>query len=92
MPCGFKAQCSKFYSSLIDGYCKNQRMDEAIKIFKQMQGGGVKPNIFTYNTLLDGLCKVGRMGVVQNLINLMVHQGVSPNIVTYTSLILGFVK
>ncbi|GJY25842.1 staphylococcal-like nuclease CAN2 [Tanacetum coccineum] len=36
------------YSSLINGYCKKKRIDEAIDIFQELPNKGLIPNVVTY--------------------------------------------
>jgi pentatricopeptide repeat protein len=57
--------CSPYvvnYNILIYGYCKDKRIDKAMRLIKlellhEMQGCGKHPNVQTYAILLDGLCK-----------------------------------
>ncbi|XP_070664483.1 pentatricopeptide repeat-containing protein At1g62914, mitochondrial-like [Malus domestica] len=43
------------YSTLIDGFCKMGRTQDALNLFSQMQACGQLPNIQTYSILLHGL-------------------------------------
>ena len=39
------------YGSLIDGYCLQNKMDDAIKTFNMMVERGCSPNVFSYTCL-----------------------------------------
>ncbi|XP_050111937.1 pentatricopeptide repeat-containing protein At1g62910-like [Malus sylvestris] len=43
------------YSTLIDGFCKMGKTQDALNLFSQMQACGQLPNIQTYSILLHGL-------------------------------------
>ena len=42
------------YTILINGYCKNKRIDEAMHLFHEMSNKGLTPNVVTYSTLIGG--------------------------------------
>ncbi|CAA7039195.1 unnamed protein product [Microthlaspi erraticum] len=48
------------YNIIIDGLCKDGKLDDAINLFNEMEMKGIKANVITYNTLIGGLCKDGR--------------------------------
>ncbi|XP_026432388.1 pentatricopeptide repeat-containing protein At3g22470, mitochondrial-like [Papaver somniferum] len=81
------------YNCMIDGYCKNRKLDKAMKLFKKMKKKkGLKPSVVTYNTFLAGLYRVGRMKTVENLIIEMQTFGLSPDIVMYGTMLDGYCK
>ncbi|KAL2895024.1 hypothetical protein RDABS01_010933 [Bienertia sinuspersici] len=45
------------YNTLIDAWCKDKRLTDGKKLFKEMKDHGLKPNVVTLSSLLDGLCK-----------------------------------
>jgi pentatricopeptide repeat protein len=45
------------YNSLIDSYCLQNRMDEAVKVFNTMVQNGCSPSIVSYIILIHGYCK-----------------------------------
>ncbi|XP_026398445.1 pentatricopeptide repeat-containing protein At1g62680, mitochondrial-like [Papaver somniferum] len=71
---------------LIDGYCKNHMLDEALQLFKKMRQNELKPTIVTCNVLLRGLYWDGRMKTAQRFPNEMQSFGQSPDEVSYGKL------
>ncbi|KAI9195493.1 hypothetical protein LWI28_015411 [Acer negundo] len=80
------------YSSLIDGWCKKGKMEEAHKLRVHMEARGVKPKIVTYNALIDGYCKKGQLEEAKRLFEEMENRGVRADNVTYNTLIYGYCK
>lgn len=46
------------YNTLICGYCKMERIDEAMQLFDKMSHKGFVPGIVNYNTFIKGFCQV----------------------------------
>ena len=44
------------YNTLINGFCKEKRIDEEINLFHVMSNKGVTPDVVTYSTLIGGFC------------------------------------
>jgi pentatricopeptide repeat protein len=44
-------------TSLIDGYCSHNIMNEAIKVFDKIIRKGCSPSVVSYNILIHGYCK-----------------------------------
>ena len=42
------------YNTLINGFCKEKRIDEAMNLFHEMSNKGVTPNVVTFSTLIGG--------------------------------------
>ncbi|KAJ0983812.1 hypothetical protein J5N97_002168 [Dioscorea zingiberensis] len=80
------------YTSLISGYCKLGKMKDALEVFDEMIGFGIKPNRVTYNVLIDGYGKVCEMQSANSMYGRMVLGGYQPDIITYTSLIDGYCR
>ncbi|XP_074352976.1 pentatricopeptide repeat-containing protein At2g18520, mitochondrial-like [Apium graveolens] len=47
----------QIYTILIDGLCKNKKLDEARNIFDEQKG--VQPDVVIHNVLIRGLCEEG---------------------------------
>ncbi|CAA7026131.1 unnamed protein product [Microthlaspi erraticum] len=80
------------FNILIGGFCKNSRVDEAFRIFKDMEAYHCSPDLVTYNTIMDGLCRAGKVKIAHNVMNGMMKKAsdVHPNIVSYTTLVRGY--
>ncbi|KAE9455623.1 hypothetical protein C3L33_12472, partial [Rhododendron williamsianum] len=72
---------------LIHGYCKEGRIEEALKYAEEMWVEGFRPDQFTFNTLVHGLCKSGHVEHALELLDLMLQEGFDPDVVTYNTLI-----
>ncbi|KEH26909.1 pentatricopeptide (PPR) repeat protein [Medicago truncatula] len=75
------------YNTMINGFCKIKKVDEAMNLFKEMHCKNIIPNVVTYNSLIDGLSKSGIISYVLQLVDQMHDRGVPPNIVTYNSIL-----
>ncbi|KAL1217139.1 Pentatricopeptide repeat-containing protein [Cardamine amara subsp. amara] len=80
------------FNILIRGFCKNSMVDEAFRIFKEMEPYQCHPDVVTYNTIIDGLCRAGKVRIAHNLLNGMMKKATDlhPNIVSYTTLVRGY--
>ncbi|KAL3837840.1 hypothetical protein ACJIZ3_022431 [Penstemon smallii] len=80
------------FNLLIRGFCMNSRVDEAFRMFKEMEKFDCEPDLITYNTIVDGLCRAGKVKIAQNVVNGMYKKSedMRPNVVTYTTLIRGY--
>ncbi|KAJ6758892.1 ATPASE EXPRESSION PROTEIN 3 [Salix koriyanagi] len=50
------------YCTLIDGYCKSSRIDEALEIFDEFRKT-LASSVACYNCMINGLCKNGMVDV-----------------------------
>ncbi|KAK6916525.1 Pentatricopeptide repeat [Dillenia turbinata] len=57
----------KCYELLIKGFCKEGKMEEALKLQKEMVGKGYVPNVEIYGAFIDGYMKLGNMELVGKL-------------------------
>ncbi|XP_023645583.1 pentatricopeptide repeat-containing protein At1g02060, chloroplastic [Capsella rubella] len=80
------------FNILISGFCKNSMVDEAFRVFKEMELYHCDPDVVTYNTIIDGLCRAGKVRIAHNVLNGMMKKAthVHPNIVSYTTLVRGY--
>ncbi|KAL6541675.1 hypothetical protein OROGR_011161 [Orobanche gracilis] len=80
------------FNILIRGFCMNSKVDEAFRMFKEIETFDCKPDLITYNTIVDGLCRVGKVNIARNVVNGMLKkcENLRPNVVTYTTLIRGY--
>ncbi|GJV78846.1 putative pentatricopeptide repeat-containing protein [Tanacetum coccineum] len=77
------------YNLLIDAYCKDNDIDQAVGFFSMMPEKKRNPNVITYSTLIDGLCNTGRSDEALLIWNQMVC---SPNRIAYMVLVNGLCK
>lgn len=81
------------YRLLIQGCCKSYRINEAMKIFNEMQYSGIRPETVVYNSLLDGLLKCRKLMEACDLFEKMVDDdSVRASCWTYNILIDGLYK
>ncbi|CAN8310802.1 unnamed protein product [Cochlearia groenlandica] len=80
------------FNTLISGFCKNSMVDEAFRIFQEMESYKCYPDVVTYNTIIDGLCRADKLKIARNVLNGMMKKStdVHPNIVSYTTLVRGY--
>ncbi|RCV22392.1 hypothetical protein SETIT_4G216900v2 [Setaria italica] len=69
---------------IIGGYCREGRLEEALRCVRQMKDAGVIPNVVIFNTLLKGFLDANDMAAVNNILRLMEQFGIKPDIVTYS--------
>lgn len=75
---------------LLKALCKkNETMDAALQMFREMPSRGFTPDSYTYGTLINGLCRFGKVGDAKELFKEMETEGCPPTVVTYTNLIHG---
>ncbi|KAJ0806121.1 putative tetratricopeptide-like helical domain superfamily [Helianthus annuus] len=80
------------YTAVVEGFCKAQKGDEAIRIFRKMQGNGIVPNAFSYGVIVQGLVKGKWLDDGFEFCLEMVEAGHSPNLVTFTGLVSAFCR
>ncbi|XP_030967398.1 pentatricopeptide repeat-containing protein At3g61520, mitochondrial [Quercus lobata] len=78
------------YGALIHAYCLIGKIDEGMKIFRDMGSASkVPPNTVIYNILIDSLCKNDDVEHALSLMDDMKVKGVKPNITTYNAIFKG---
>ncbi|XP_044510125.1 putative pentatricopeptide repeat-containing protein At1g09680 [Mangifera indica] len=80
------------YNILIDGYCKNGCVLEAVELFHTLINRNIQPDITTFNCLINGLCKTGRLNIAWEMFNRLHSNGFVPDVITYTIIMHGFCK
>lgn len=78
------------YNSMIDGLCRQNRLDEAKRTFDSMGSKGCSPKVVTFTTLINGYCKAGKVDDGMELAHEMYQRGIVADEVTYKTLIYGF--
>ncbi|CDW75338.1 UNKNOWN [Stylonychia lemnae] len=75
------------FSTIIKGYCKYQRLPNALQTLTLMKERGIKADEVLYNSLLDGCSKSSQLTSAFNIYHEMISEGVVPSTITYNSLI-----
>ncbi|XP_044502827.1 pentatricopeptide repeat-containing protein At3g61520, mitochondrial-like [Mangifera indica] len=78
------------YGALIHAYCLHGMVDEALKIFRDMNSASnVAPNTVICNILVDSLCKNNQVDVALSLMDNMKVKEVKPNTATFNAMFKG---
>ncbi|KAK9136183.1 hypothetical protein Syun_015513 [Stephania yunnanensis] len=80
------------WSAMIAGYAQSGAPDEALRLFFQMEGVGVRPNSFTMVSVLSACSQLGDFETGQQVHELMVRSGIEMNTIVYTSLLDMYIK
>ncbi|WMV32290.1 hypothetical protein MTR67_025675 [Solanum verrucosum] len=80
------------YSVLINGYCKEKPLAEAMQLFHEISQNGSKPDIFTYNILLQGLFEAGKIDSAKKIFAEMLSTVLVPDLYTLCTLLNGYFK
>ncbi|GAB4835739.1 hypothetical protein Ancab_000649 [Ancistrocladus abbreviatus] len=78
------------YNTLIDGFCEDENLPAAMKVFTDMEMRDLKADVVTYNSLISGLCNDQKIHEALDLRDEMLGCGLQPNIATYSALINGY--
>ncbi|KAJ4955974.1 hypothetical protein NE237_012757 [Protea cynaroides] len=63
------------YTTLIRAYCAKNGFNEALAVYEEMLGRGMKPNSITYNTLIQGLCEAQKLEKIKDILEGMIGGG-----------------
>ncbi|KAM1528834.1 hypothetical protein ACFX1Z_018118 [Malus domestica] len=80
------------YNNLFNVLVKQNKVDEAVCLFRKHMGSHCCPDSWTFNILIRGLCRVGEIGKAFELFSDMGSFGCYPDIVTYNTLITGLCR
>ncbi|KAG7551434.1 Pentatricopeptide repeat [Arabidopsis thaliana x Arabidopsis arenosa] len=72
--------------TIVNGYCEEGKMEEALRFFYRMKELGVHPNLFVFNSLIKGFLNINDMDGVGEVVDLMEDFGVKPDVVTFSTL------
>ncbi|CAD5318909.1 unnamed protein product [Arabidopsis thaliana] len=81
------SQDSVSVSSVIDGFCKVGKPEEAIKLIHSFR---LRPNIFVYSSFLSNICSTGDMLRASTIFQEIFELGLLPDCVCYTTMIDGY--
>ncbi|KAK9005260.1 hypothetical protein V6N11_042703 [Hibiscus sabdariffa] len=80
------------YSTMINGYCKVKRFDEAMEFFHEISQKGRIPDNITYNTLMQYMLQLRRVSTANEFLRKMLASGQVPDMVTCSILLNGLCK
>ncbi|XP_039002420.1 pentatricopeptide repeat-containing protein At1g63130, mitochondrial-like [Hibiscus syriacus] len=72
---------------LVDAYCKEGLIFEAVDTVHTMRKQGLKPDVVPYTTLVDAYCKKGMVYEAEVIVDTMRRQGIEPDVVMYSTLV-----
>jgi len=76
------------YSTILKGYCQENRLDKAFELLQEMKGSTkYRPDEITYNTLIDGCARYGLYERGVQLLSEMQEAGVQPSNFTLSVLV-----
>ncbi|CAN1242107.1 Pentatricopeptide repeat-containing protein At5g50990, partial [Linum perenne] len=75
------------WNSMIGGYVKNRRFEEALRLFKLMLSSNVGPDKFTFASLMPACAKLGSLPQAQWLHQLMIDKGIEVNSILVAAMI-----
>ncbi|KAK8705873.1 hypothetical protein V6N13_049459 [Hibiscus sabdariffa] len=67
------------YSTMINGYCKVKRFDEAMEFFHEISQKGRIPDNITYNTLMQYMLQLRRVSTANEFLRKMLASGQVPD-------------
>ncbi|KAL8521199.1 hypothetical protein ACS0TY_011660 [Phlomoides rotata] len=80
------------YSTVINGLCRDGRLEEAKKTFIEMLGRNLFPDSTVYDIFIYNLCKRGKMSSAFQVLKDMERKGCNKTLQTYNGLIFGLGK
>lgn len=80
------------YGTLINGFCRFRKLNEAKELFKEMKVKGCLPSVVTYTSLINGLSQSQNLDDALEYLEEMTCKGIHPNVFTYSSLMDGLCK
>ncbi|CAL5355605.1 unnamed protein product [Camellia sinensis] len=80
------------FSTLINGYCKELRLEEAFDLYNLMTRMGIAPDLIIYSILIDGLFRVGKLDEGLCLLSAALDRGMKLDVVVFSSVINAYVR
>lgn len=75
------------WNSMIGGYIRNERFEEALRLFKEMLSSNVEPDKFTFASILTGCARLGALSYALWVHNVMIERGIELNFILSSALI-----
>ena len=80
------------FTNLIDGYCKAERIDNALRVKNNMLLSKCKIDVNVYGKLINSLIKKDRLKEAKELLTEISTTGLVPNVGTYSSLVMAIAR
>ncbi|XP_020273497.1 pentatricopeptide repeat-containing protein At5g24830-like isoform X1 [Asparagus officinalis] len=77
---------------LMDGCCRQGDIIQALEVWNEMFGKGIRIDRIAFNVLINGFCLVLDMKVAYRYFSEMFKRGFLPDVVTFNTLISGFAR
>ncbi|XP_077242331.1 tetratricopeptide repeat (TPR)-like superfamily protein [Tasmannia lanceolata] len=74
------------YTMMVGMFCSEERVDMALKVWKQMNDKGVLPCMHMFSSLINGLCDENRLDEACNYFEEMMEKGIRPPGQLYSNL------
>lgn len=80
------------YTAVVHAWCRAGQLDEAERVFAEMQQSGIMPNVYTYTAVIDAMYRAGQIPRAQELLCQMIDSGCPPNTATFNAIMRAHVK
>ncbi|XP_057800598.1 pentatricopeptide repeat-containing protein At3g18110, chloroplastic [Salvia miltiorrhiza] len=80
------------YNTLISGCSRESNLEEAVKIFNDMEEHRCQPDLWTYNAMISVYGRCGLSGEAERLFKELHSKSFLPDAVTYNSLLYAFAR
>ncbi|PRQ50989.1 putative pentatricopeptide [Rosa chinensis] len=80
------------FSTMINTYGKDRRLEEAIKLYEVMKEKGISPDLVVYSILIDSLFKAGKLEEGHRLFSVALDSGIKLDVVIFSSVMDAYVR
>ncbi|KAL4557258.1 hypothetical protein LXL04_035431 [Taraxacum kok-saghyz] len=80
------------YNTLLSACSHDSNLEEAVKVYKDMESNKCQPDLWTYNAMLSVYARCGLVHEAESLFKDLDSKGFVPDAVTYNSLLYAFAK
>lgn len=80
------------YNTLISGCSRESNLNEAVKVFQDMEAHKCQPDLWTYNAMISVCGRCGLSGEAERLFKELGSKSFFPDAVTYNSLLHAFAR
>ncbi|KAL8049280.1 hypothetical protein ABFS82_06G011100 [Erythranthe guttata] len=80
------------YNTLISGCSRESNLEEAVKVFHDMEAHKCQPDLWTYNAMISVCGRCGLSGEAERLFKELGSKNFLPDAVTYNSLLYAFAR